>query len=997
MNNNNISFIERQFPVSKISKESYKERKANLGQTLTGLGKWWGRKPLILIRASILGMLIPSSNDPVKDREIFLKILTMDNDGLWLRKSKPLKCNSVIENLTFKEVKEFFEVPTDLFDIKEVEQNVLIKKSLRSDITKLKWKLNISKIEKERATKIAFYRMSYDEKLLYCLRPEDVNLKEKRQWDIINNHLKTNATSLVELVKELGQRKFNRNPVIGDSFAGGGSIPFEAARMGCDVYASDLNPIAGLLTWSDLNISGISSEKVEELRRFQKKIFNSVNQQILEWGIETNEKDHQANTYLYCTEIICPECGYKLPLSPTWVIGKGSMTIAKLINNGKDGFDIQIKSGVSKHELNSADKNATIKDGETFCPHCEKSVPIAAIKKEGKDNNGKFITGLRQWEKSDFIPKTNDIFRERLYCIRYEYEAKYLNSRGELKTKIKKYYKTPSHEDLQREQKVIELLNERFTKWQNLGYIPDSKIEEGDKTSELIKTRGWRYWHQLFTPRQLLIQGLFLKYINEYAKNKTEVAVGLLGINKLCDYNSKLCVWLNAPFDEHGKNTFLNQALNPLFNHANRALSDLEGTFFFNINNKEIESSFVDSIFINDARNLTKNCDLWVTDPPYADAVNYHELSEFFLAWDKELIKKAFSDWYTDSKRVLAVKGTGQDFNLSMVEIYRNLTNHMPAEGTQIVMFTHQNPSVWADLTLILWSSGLRVTAAWNVSTETESGGLKEGNYVKGTVLLVLKKQTSDIKAYMDELYPEIEEEVKNQIASMRELDDKEDPNFYDPDYLLAAYAASLKVLTSYSKIEDINVEYELSKPRNANNPSPIEQTITSAIRIAYDQLIPAGFDSFTWKSLQPVERFYIKGLELEKSGVKQLAAYQEMARGFGIKDYKNLLASTKANQVKLKSAKELGTKMLRNKDDFSETLVRHLLMAFYQAIKAEDALQARSYLKSDYTDYDNARTTFISLCEYFEKLEHLDDLEHRYAEANMAKFLIQLLKDDGV
>jgi adenine-specific DNA methylase len=40
------SFIETQFPVSKISKESYKERKANYSQTLTGLGKWWGRKPI---------------------------------------------------------------------------------------------------------------------------------------------------------------------------------------------------------------------------------------------------------------------------------------------------------------------------------------------------------------------------------------------------------------------------------------------------------------------------------------------------------------------------------------------------------------------------------------------------------------------------------------------------------------------------------------------------------------------------------------------------------------------------------------------------------------------------------------------------------------------------------------------------------------------------------------------------------------------------------------
>ena len=72
------SFIEVQFPVSQVSKESYKERKAVAGQTLTGLGKWWGRKPLVLVRATILGLLMPASDDPKKDREIFMKLMTMD-------------------------------------------------------------------------------------------------------------------------------------------------------------------------------------------------------------------------------------------------------------------------------------------------------------------------------------------------------------------------------------------------------------------------------------------------------------------------------------------------------------------------------------------------------------------------------------------------------------------------------------------------------------------------------------------------------------------------------------------------------------------------------------------------------------------------------------------------------------------------------------------------------------------------------------------------------
>ena len=66
------SFIEVQFPVSRVSKESYKERKSNNSQTLTGLGKWWGRKPLVLVRAAVLGLLLPASADPADGRNVVI-------------------------------------------------------------------------------------------------------------------------------------------------------------------------------------------------------------------------------------------------------------------------------------------------------------------------------------------------------------------------------------------------------------------------------------------------------------------------------------------------------------------------------------------------------------------------------------------------------------------------------------------------------------------------------------------------------------------------------------------------------------------------------------------------------------------------------------------------------------------------------------------------------------------------------------------------------------
>src|SRR5271168_1946433 len=81
------SFIEVQLPISKLSKECYKERKANAGQTLTALGSYWkGRKPLILVRAVVLGLLLPASNDPDRDRALFLKLMLMDDEGLLKRR-----------------------------------------------------------------------------------------------------------------------------------------------------------------------------------------------------------------------------------------------------------------------------------------------------------------------------------------------------------------------------------------------------------------------------------------------------------------------------------------------------------------------------------------------------------------------------------------------------------------------------------------------------------------------------------------------------------------------------------------------------------------------------------------------------------------------------------------------------------------------------------------------------------------------------------------------
>ncbi len=958
---NTTSFIETQFPVSKISKESYKERKAVQGQTLTGLGKWWGRKPLILVRATILGLLMPSTDDPKRDQEIFLKILTMDESGFELRKYKQPSPYDVYEQLTDEEQKKYFS----------------------KNNGKVSFKDSLSRDQQIDIKDMVFRRMSYDDRLKYSKRPEEVELTNKDSWSEINKHLGTKANNLQELVQQLSQKRFGHTAKIGDCFAGGGSVPFEAARMGCDAFGSDLNPIAGLLTWASLNIAGANDETIDKLRSFQEKIYIQVDKQIIDWGIEHNEEGHRANAYLYCVETICPECNWMIPLSPSWRIGIGSKTIAKLIENTTTKcFDFQIETNVSKDELKKSDSSGSIRGNNLLCPHCLKETPIAVIRgdKRGSENGSEF--GLRLWEKDEFHPRKDDVFQERLYCIRYEDKSG------------KRYYTAPSEKDLEREQKVVNILTENFSEWQEKGYIPSDRIKSGYNTDQVIRERGWQYWHQLFNPRQILINALFIKHLLT-TDDEINVVSGILGINRIADWNSKLCRWGVGQARESAAQTFYNQAFNTFYNYPTRALGLLKNTWKLSITNKEIHNK--KDVEISDARAVDVTTDFWITDPPYADAINYHELSEFFLSWDKAPIKQVFPKWYVDSKRALAVQGTGENFRTSMVEVYTNLAQHMNPSGRQVVMFTHQDPAVWAELATILWAAGLQVTSAWNIATETSALGIKSGNYVQGTVIMVLKKQNSDTVGYLDEVAPLIEEEVKTQIETMRDLDDKDDPNFSDADYLLAAYAASLKVLTSYKEFKEINLQHELNRSKDTKEKSEIQKIIEEAVRTAYDQLIPRDFDTFAWKSLQPIERFYIRGLELEKEGIQKMSAYQELARGFGVANYTELMASTTANQARLKTPAEFGDRMLGDTNEFGKTLIRQVLKSLEVAVKDEQPSAGKQWLKTEVKDYWPHRSQILTLLKYLTTLESYESLTHWSEAAEQAPFVRSLVEQDGV
>lgn len=954
------AFIEKQFPVSKVSKESYKERKAGASQTLTGLGKWWGRKPLVLVRAAILGCLLPATDSPKKDMEIFLKLMSMDDEGLRLRKSKKFSTADLYEVIT-----------------KHRRLSAKYASWFEEDGGKVKLIKGAPREDMEAA---AYAALGYDAKIAMCVRPEQLSALSDQAWREINHHLGTDAHSLQELVNQLSVKRFGHNVTVGDCFCGGGSIPFEAARMGCNAYGSDLNPIAGLLTWASLNICGASEKELAEIRGFQQQVYDAVNKEIIELGIEENEFGDRAVSYLYCVEVRCPECGMCVPLAPSWVIGKGTKTVAIWQENG-DHFDVTVKMNATTAEMKAAE-NGTATSSGLLCPHCRKSTPISVLRHDRTGTDGKTIYGLRLWEQHEFEPRPEDVFQERLYTIKYE------TPDG------KRYYRAPNERDIENEKKVHDIVAEHFTDWQEQGLVPNMMIEPGLETERLQKERGWVYWHQLFNARQLYISSRLVNRLLLESCSVIERTAGLLCLQKCVDWNSQLCRWIN---DDHHANaqTFFNQALNTLFNFASRSWYSMHELFSMQCQglNITIESN----VKLTDARNVLEIGNIWLTDPPYADAVNYHELSEFFLAWDKRLLLEAFPDWYADSKRILAVRGD-EHFSQTMIDIYTNLTQHMPDDGMQIVMFTHSDPAVWAQLALIMWKSGLTVTAAWNIATETDAAGLKDGNYVKGTVLLVLRKQQGDDEAFLDELAADIKQEVKTQIESMQKLDDKEDPNFSDPDYVLAAYAASLKVLTGFKAIGEIDLDYELNLAIHDPARSEVVKLIERAKKIAYDFIIPTDFDHFLWKELTPAERFYIKGLEAEKYGNYQVSTYQEYARGFGLSGYDQMLASERANTARLKTPTEFAMRTVGDVSGFEQSTLRLVLAAIHIAIKEDESPEKGLWhIKNNISDYWNSRDMLRQLLSFLKDTQNIDTMPHWRESAVMAEHIYVLVDNDHV
>jgi len=660
----------------------------------------------------------------------------------------------------------------------------------------------------------------------------------------------------------------NRTPTILDAFAGGGSIPFEAARYGLNVLASDLNPVAVVTMKAAMEYPlKFGPDLQEDIDKWVKWVGDEAEKRLAEFFPSLPGETVQ--NYLWAHTVVCPSCQSVVPLSPNWWLYKRPekqnlhkwCAVKPIPNLAQKRVDFELVKG-------KKGKESTIKtdDGEY-----DPSVYNTISRGVGKCLNcGSVI-------ENDYIcsPSQESKLGHQIYAVAYK------KGKGSLE------FTTPRECDLEgitlAEKKIAELI----TDWEALDLISHAPTPTNPQYS-MIRNYGIVEWHQCFNLRQLLTLVTYVEIINEakallqaeYKPEKVEAIATYLALvfDRCVDKNSRLSHWqasrafAQAASGQHALNLFWNypeisgagelwhwcadalaseyQELCSLFGTKPHS-SGLPGIEQYDPKTIKIDAASADSLYhIPD-----KSVDAIITDPPYYGTIPYADISDFFYVWMKRTLGDIFPDLFyselTDKDREAVANpsrfrnmGTSpdelakQDYEAKMALAFSEYYRVLRDDGVMTVQFNHKESGAWDVLTKSLIDAGFEITASWAVSTENPQNlHQAQKNSVSSTVLLVCRKRHPNAaQAWWDDLRPEVANLVELRAPEFEANDIK------GIDLYLSAFGPALNVFSrSYpildSSGEEVRPEVAFAEARKAIANYRFRKLV---------QTDTAGFDALT-------------------------------------------------------------------------------------------------------------------------------------------------------
>ena len=530
-------------------------------------------------------------------------------------------------------------------------------------------------------------------------------------------------------------------PLVVDPFAGGGSIPLEAWRLGCEAFASDLNPVACLILKVMLeDIPGRGPRLADELRTAGAQVREAAERELA--GLYPADPDGaKPIAYLWARTVRCeaPNCGAEIPLMRSfWLCKKTKRKRALRYRVQRPpGTTPSVEFEVFKPPSDTAVPDGTVTRARARCLCCDAVLPPERVRAQLAaerggadvvfDETGRRVGGARLTAVVTLRPDATG-----------------------------RSYRLPTAADYAAVSSAHERIAGVRGEWerggeQGLDPVPDEPLPPIGTLGFRVQRYGMRRWGDLFTARQKLALFLLTRLCGTVLDEPIRRCVAL-SLSGVADRNVSLATWRPQADQEKVEHLFARQAL-PMAWDFGEAVppSDSTGSFSdrLDILVKTI-SAMTGGGPVSHGTNLTQTADatrhplpdetagIWFTDPPYYDAIPYSDLSDFFLVWlrralpdrpllrdplnpDNPLSPKAAEAVQDETKQVDGRPKDRAWFEETMARAFAEGRRVLREDGVGSVVFAHKTTEGWEALLSGMIRGGWTITASWPIATEMGS------------------------------------------------------------------------------------------------------------------------------------------------------------------------------------------------------------------------------------------------------------------------------------
>ena len=719
----------------------------------------------------------------------------------------------------------------------------------------------------------------------------------------------------LRIVRELIQMAYNGHPPsVMDMFAGGGAIPLEAMRLGCEVIANDYNPVAWFLlkctleyphrlvgkthALPKLNLDELPNLKngnlADHVRLWGQWVLENARSDLVPYYPLIDEKSTVA--YLWARTIPCqdPKCEGTIPLLKTlWICKKAEKTLENTHANRDRPDFLRLKKtkNQTKVIINSRRALKLYPDAETKQVRFEIITPKNAedVSEPTMSESTATCPFCGSQQPGDYIKRCGHEGKLKAQMTTVVYQEKY-----------GKEYRLPIQVDIDAAEVLEETLNMIGNEIPH--GLPDEPMPGPKTLGFSVPLYGFKKWSDLFTSRQLLALMTFVKWTRAaqvkmetlgYPIEWVEAVEAYLGIltNRLSNYASTVCIW--ATNAEEVKQTFLRFALpitwdfaesNPLY-HWNRyykgAIDSVERVL--RKISTDLCSDFPRPYIVNSSaqQGIERKVDTIITDPPYYDAIPYADLSDFFYIWLRRSIGDQFPDAFADPltpKSAELVQHSGhfngnklaakKFYEAGMTESFQSAYNSLSDNGRMVTAFAHKDPDAWETLTTAMIGAGFVVTASWPIDTEMRGGirNLNRASLASSIWLVCRKRPTSARVGYYTKVKSEMQERITERLRYFW------DAGIQGPDFVWAAIGPALESYSTYKEVR-----------RNTGEPFTVAEFLSEVRRIVTDFALGQILHGASTEALDEWTRYYLMHMKHFNTGDAPVGECILLAQGYGL------------------------------------------------------------------------------------------------------------------